>query len=451
MTLRSSRLLVTGSVFTFLTLGLLSTPVFAQVSAPEERVSKGDLQREPAVLAVAADRPKATYAKGEEVAFLIELKAEGATEDVEISWVLSKDGMEPQTTGKVKLEGGKAVVKGQLHEAGFLQCLVTCHVNGKELKQIGAAAVAPLEISASLPVPDDFDDFWAEKKAALAAVPVNARLKSVSSNNAALEVFDVQADCIGAPVSGYLARPKGAAPKSLPAILTLHGAGVRSASIEGATAWAKEGILSFNINAHGLPNGLPEEFYKELADGELKDYRVRGRQSRDSIYFLGMFLRVIRAIDVLAQQPEWDGRTIIAYGTSQGGAQSMAAAGLDSRVTFFVAGVPAMCDLTGRSAGRVAGWPRMVPMEGDVPNEKATQAVRYVDGMNMLTRAKAPGFFTVGFIDTTCPPTTVYAAFNSLQTKKAIYDDIHAGHVNTPKASQKMRRAVYDHIKAQAR
>jgi cephalosporin-C deacetylase len=46
----------------------------------------------------------------------------------------------------------------------------------------------------------------------------------------------------------------------------------------------------------------------------------------------------IRAIDVLTEQPEWDGRTVAVFGISQGGFQAIAAAGLDPRVTFFAAG-----------------------------------------------------------------------------------------------------------------
>ena len=38
-----------------------------------------------------------------------------------------------------------------------------------------------------------------------------------------VDCFDLQADCVGAPVSGYFAKPAGAQPKHLPVILTVHG------------------------------------------------------------------------------------------------------------------------------------------------------------------------------------------------------------------------------------
>jgi hypothetical protein len=77
--------------------------------------------------------------------------------------------------------------------------------------------------------------------------------------------------------------------------------------------------------------------------------------------FLGMFPRLVRAIDFLTSQPEWDGCVVIVFGSSQWGAQVIVAAGLDPRVTFFAAGIPAMCDHIGILAGRVNGWPKFVP------------------------------------------------------------------------------------------
>jgi cephalosporin-C deacetylase len=123
-------------------------------------------------------------------------------------------------------------------------------------------------------------------------VPARPRLTPVKSPTAGVDAFDLQADSLGAPVSGYFARPVGAKVRSLPAILTVHGAGVRSASLTGAAGWARDGALALDLNAHGLPNGRESAFYDGLANGELKEYRRAGRESRDTVYFLGMFLRL---------------------------------------------------------------------------------------------------------------------------------------------------------------
>lgn len=401
------------------------------------------------VLAVAADRGSAIYQRGETVTFTVRLQHEGQpVEAGEIAWILSKDGVEPRQSGRAQITNGKATVTGSLDGEGFLQCSATFERGETKVIGLGGAGISPHDIKPSLPVPDDFAAFWEAQKKQLAAVPMNPRVTSVASSRDDVVAFDLQAESTGAPVSGYFARPVKSSPGSLPAVLTVHGAGVTSSNLSGAVSWASRGALALDINAHGLPNGREKAFYDALAAGELKNYRRAGRESRETIYFRAMFVRLVRAIDFLTAQPEWNGRTLVVYGSSQGGAQAIAAAGLDSRVSFFVAGVPAMCDHTGSVAGRIGGWPKFIETKEKSPPPEVISAVRYYDAVNFASRAKAPGFFTVGFIDTTCPPTSVYAAYNALPAKKEIFHDISAGHTNTPAASAAMRAAVLKHFEA---
>ncbi len=421
---------------------------------------------------VKAERADAIYRQGEEVTFSIEL-APGSVvpPDADITWTISKDGVPPEINGKGKLVNGKATATGKLGEPGFLLCRAAWRDAQKQIyTALGGAGIDPLLIKPSLPVPDDFDAFWAAQKKKLAEVPVKAHQTPVTSPSKKVEAFDVQVDALGAPASGYFAKPIGAKPKSLPAFLMVHGAGVTTAQLGSAVSWAENGALSMNLNAHGLPNGKPPEFYKELDLGALKDYRFAGRDAKETCYFLGMFLREVRAIDFLCSQPEWDGKTVVVYGSSQGGFQAFAAASIDARVTFFAAGVPAGCDHTGMVAGRVAGWPKIVPnvpVQNPAapnvappsppaaaimtPDPKVLEASRYFDNVNFAAHTKAQGaFLTVGFIDTTCPPTTVYAAYNALPIPKGIYNDIPSGHANSPAASNAMVEAARKHLKEMA-
>lgn len=425
-------------VFLCVTLGLL-----LGVARAAETTAKPA-----ATVMVTADRASAIYGRGESVTYWVTVSESGRPAEGEVEWLLTKDGAQTLGTGRARLQAGKASVTGRLDEPGFMQCRATFTSGKDKVTALGGAGIEPERIKPRAPPPKDFDAFWAEKKKQLAAVPMNPRLTPVKSPREGIETFDLQADSVGAPVSGYYARPAGAKPKSLPAILTVHGAGVRSSSLSGAAGWAKDGTIALDINAHGLPNGKPDAFYNELAAGKLKDYRVAGRESRDTIYFLGMMLRLVRALDFLAAQPEWDGKTLVVSGSSQGGFQAIAAAGLDRRVTFFAAGVPAGCDHTGFLAGRISGWPKFVPTAEKTPPAAVVEAVKYFDCVNFATRAKAPGIFTVGFIDTTCPPSSVYAAYNALPSKKEIFHDIAAGHVNTPAAREAMRAAVLKHFAA---
>lgn len=400
-------------------------------------------------LLVTTDHPDALYKVGEPINFRIKVTQKKQPVDgVGVRWSLKRDGGYALDSGVVVTDNGEAIVTATFDRPGFVQLQATYTCGGQSLSVTAGAGVDPLSIRPSLPVPDDFDAFWAEKKALLAEVPLRADVRLVNAGKSNLNVYDVQVDALGAPVSGYVVLPQDAQPGSLPAILTLRGAGVTSASLSTAVSWAQEGMLAMDINAHGIPNGMSASYYADLASGELADYRSHGVDSRDDFYFLGMFLRVIRAIDYLTSLPEWDGKTLILYGTSQGGAQAYAGAGLDPRVTFFVAGVSAMADLTGRVGEGATGWPGLGLTNHTDPKvrENRLHTARYFDAANMATRTKADGFFTVGFIDTTCPPSTVYAAYNNVGTNKQIYNDITAGHENTPEATRLMREAVLTHV-----
>lgn len=383
---------------------------------------------------VTTDRADALYEVGEQATFTItvmrgnELISDEGTLEFHLSDFLVSDGY---ANGKVTPGTEPTVVTDGLTEPGFLRCAVTfTPKQGKPVRASIGAGFSPEKIGLSLPVPDDFDEFWIEQKRQLAEIPLKPVLTPVEHDDASIECYDLQTPCLGgAPVSGYFSKPKGAKASSLPAILWVHGAGVRSSSLPNAVKGANAGMLSLDINAHGLPNGKPGKFYSEQNAGPLKGYRHAGRESRDTIYFRGMFLRLVRAIDFLAAQPEWDGEHIVVIGHSQGGGQSLAAGGLDSRVTFIAPGVPAICDHSGQAAGRINGWPKLVPNGDDgKPNPTILEAARYVDAVNFATRCKAEAIMSVGFIDHVCPPSSCYAAYNALTGPKSMVNEPLMGH-----------------------
>jgi cephalosporin-C deacetylase-like acetyl esterase len=401
------------------------------------------------VVQVATDRPDAIYQAGEEVKFLVKVSGGSAAGPGQISYVLDNDGAKELGQGSVENSSQPAAIAAKMANPGFLRCRVTYKSpEGKTATGMAAAAVSPEKIATSLPVPDDFDAFWAAQKAELAKEPLEPKLTPVNSPNPKIECFDVQVPCVdGVPVSGYFARPKGAAPKSLPIVLWVHGAGVRSASLGGAIGGADKGMLSMDINAHGIPNGQPAEFYKKLSENELKDYRYRGRERRETCYFRAMFLRLVRAIDFLTAQPEWNGKVVAVVGHSQGGGQALAAGGLDRRVTFIGVGVPAICDHTGVAAGRINGWPKLVPNGPDgKPDAAVLQASRYFDGVNFASRYHGEAIMSVGFVDVTCPPTTCYAAYNQLRGKKQVINEPAMGHAAPPHIHAAFLKAMLDHL-----
>ncbi len=285
--------------------------------------------------------------------------------------------------------------------------------------------VAPEKFKSGTACPPDFDQFWDSERKMLHDLPLEAKTisKKVSVNG--YSCVDLELNCTGPkPARGYFAKPESASLKSLPIVLSVHAAGVKGSwcrsEPELALYYAQmgKGALCFDLNAHGMLNGQPEEYYIGLEKGELKDYYFQGMENRNDFYFRGMYLRLMRAIDFLTSQPEWDGKRILVIGESQGGGQALAAAGLDQRVGAVVATVPAMCDWGGGIAGFKGGWPQPLDHKGDMEKQLAT--LPYFDNAHLLKRSRATILVEIGLIDNTCPSTSIYAAVNQAKGKKTI-------------------------------
>jgi len=407
---------------------------------------------------VATERENALYDLDEKVGFRVSvIDGEGVTVDWgSIDYVLSVDGYRELEKHSVAVTGAKGgqLIEGSMDRPGFLRLEVSYKKSdGKVVKAVAAAGIAVDDLTPSRELPVDFGAFWDEQKEHLAEVPLEWVATDVDSGDPQILASDVQVESIdGVPVSGYVAWPKETKAGSLPAVLWVHGAGVRSSSLPAAVSGAREGFLSMDINAHGLPNGEPAAYYKKLAEEDLEDYRIDGRRNRDGVYFKNMFLRLVRAIDYLTNRPEWDGRCMAVVGHSQGGAQALVAGGLDDRVTFIGAGVPAMCDHTGMLRRRISGWPKFVPiLEDGKPDAVVAEVSRYFDAVNFARRCHCEAIISVGFVDRTCPPTGCYVAYNQLKGKKGLVLRPLMGHAAPADVKAEFMAALKAHAAAKAK
>jgi len=339
----------------------------------------------------------------------------------EVAYVLSNDGVGDLGKGKLTLENGKAFVTGSLDKPGILRCTVI-PVGDTKVLGIGMAGAAfdPFKIQPTAVMPADFDEFWSAQKTELKKIPMDPKLEPVKQSNDKIEVFKITlANINGSRVHGYLGKPKGRG--RCPAILSVPGAGVRSASQGYAATMAGQGFLAMDISVHDIEDGQPDDYYKKMSEGPLKDYRTQGREDRMTFYYRRVILGIVRAVDYLTSRPEWDKKHMIINGSSQGGALTLIGAGVDPRITSLAANVPAMCDHSGRNFDRPSGWPQLVPMGPDKKlDPKVLSVSAYYDAVNFARKFKGPAIMGIGLIDTTCPSTTNFAAYNVLPEPKQV-------------------------------
>lgn len=305
-------------------------------------------------------------------------------------------------------------------------CSIIVEVRSKEKNSAIGLLVEPEKLRPGASCPKDFDSFWEKQGEILKALPLDVKTTDVADYEVekGYSCTDTEINCPGPkPARGYFAKPEKASPGSLPVVILVHAAGVKGSWCRSepgnAMKYAKMGALCFDLNAHGMLNGQPDNYYEGLEKGELSRYYLQGLTNRDEVYFRGMYLRLLRAIEFMARQPEWDGKRILVMGESQGGGQALVAAGLDKRVSAVVAIVPAMCDWMGSMADRMGGWPQ--PFESKASKDDMLKTLPYYDAANILKKSKAIIFTEIGLIDMTCPATSVYTAINQAKSRKIIY------------------------------
>jgi cephalosporin-C deacetylase len=385
---------------------------------------------------VAPERPDWTYAVGEPARFLVSVTADNQPlEGAVVTYSVGPERMPAEKRTLAVPRAGAIIDGGTMREPGFLRCVVETEVAGRAYRSVATAAFSPEKLTPWQTEPEDFDAFWEKGRAALAKIPLEARLTLLpEACTDKVDVYHVSFRNLPNPwggktqVYGILCEPK--APGKYPAILRLPGAGVRPYTGDRDTA--ARGAITLQIGIHGIPVNLPPAVYDELNVGALFRYQRFNLDDREAYYYRRVVLGCLRANDFLVSRPAWDGKHLIASGASQGGWLALATTALDRRVTGLTVMHPGMCDMTADFHGRAGGWPRPFSPDEKAENSAAKIATTtYYDGVNFARRIKVPGFYTWGFNDEVCAPTSIYAAYNLITAPKELGLTLELGHAYT--------------------
>ena len=350
-------------------------------------------------------------------------------EEATISYELGPEMLNAETKGTLKLKKGQGRIElGTSKQPGFRQLLVKTEYQGKTYSSQVKVGFSPELIAPTVALPPDFATFWEQAKRDAAAVPMDAHLTYLPEHSTAtVEVYlvNLQNYQKGQRLYGFLCKPK--APGKYPVLFSPPGAGIKATS--PTTAYAEQGFISLSIEIHGISPLVEEATYKNISNA-FGDYTLNRLDYRDNYYYKRVYLGCVRAIDYLCSLPEFDGKNVLVTGGSQGGALTIVTAALDKRVTALAAFYPALCDLTGYLHGRAGGWPHLLaPRAAPTNNTPAKlRTLGYYDVVNFARQLTVPGFYSWGYNDNTCPPTSVYAAINAVKAPKTVVISPIAGH-----------------------
>lgn len=381
---------------------------------------------------VSLDHDDWTYRVGETPKFNVTVTADNQPLDgVAVQYTVGPD-MRPGVPQQAAVpRAGLTVDGGTLKEPGFLRCSVSVEIGGRTYRGAATAAFDPEKIQPLQANPDDFDGFWKSQLDELSKIPLEPRITFLpEASTDKVNVYHVGIRTISGPegsslaarVYGILCEPK--APGRYPAVLKVPGAHVRGYS--GDKDLAGRGAITLEIGIEGIPVNLAKEVYDALDVGALNSYWLFNLDRRETYYYRRVVLECVRANDFIASRENWDGKNLLVMGASQGGWLSITTAALDPRVSGLQATHPAFCDVAADLHGRTGGFPR--PFAPDLttgkPSVHATPAkiatASYYDTVNFARRLKVPGFYTWGYNDDVCPPTSIYAAYNVITAPKTL-------------------------------
>jgi len=387
---------------------------------------------------------------GDRAHFIVKVLKNGQPlKNITLTYTVAPEQMPVEKEGSIDLKSDQTLIKGiKYDQPGFVRCEVKATVDGREYRGMGTASFNPDKIKAVAQKPHDFESFWENAKAELAEVPINPVLTLMPELcTSKTNVYHLKLDNLPQTWKGYshfygmLSVPK--APGKYPALLEVPGAGVRP---YGMNYRADRGIICLNVGIHGIPVNLESEIYQSLDKGALNGYADNKLNDRDTYYYKRVYLGCVRAVDYIFSMEEFDGENLAVNGGSQGGALSIITAGLDNRVKYLAAFYPALSDLTGYLEGRAGGWPHMFRDYDKGKNPNWVSTASYYDVVNFARNLTIPGFYSWGFNDTVCPPTSMYAAYNEITAPKELHIFEETGHWTYPEQRILMDNWLYEKL-----
>jgi cephalosporin-C deacetylase len=290
------------------------------------------------------------------------------------------------------------------------------------------------------PCPKDMDAFWDRSLAEMRALDPKVELRPSAFKAAGAECFHLHFTGVGrSRVHAKFLRPAKAKGK-LPAVLLFHGYSGSSGDWFDKLAWVSQGFVVAALDCRGQA-GLSEDL-GSVKGGTLRGHIVRGLDDApEKLAFRQIYLDTAQLARIVMAMPEVDPARVGATGGSQGGGLTLACASLEPAIKLAAPVFPFLCDykrtwdmdLAKDAYAELREFMRWFDPRHEREDEIWTR-LGYIDCQHLAKRIRAEVLMLVGLMDTICPPSTQFAAYNKITAKKdmVIYPDF--GHEGLPGA-----------------
>ena len=288
------------------------------------------------------------------------------------------------------------------------------------------------------PRPADFDRFWEDALSEMRSVKPDIALKPAEFHAPYAECFDLTFTGVGgARIYAKYARPKHKK-SGCPAILFFHGYRGNSGNWYERMPYVAAGFSIFAMDCRG--QGGRSEDISPIKGNTHHGHIIRGLdEGPEHLLFRQIFLDTAELASIAMSMDEVDPEKLCVTGMSQGGALTIACSSLEPRVKRLAPVLPFLSDykrvwemdLAKDAYEELKEYFRLFDPRHEREEEIFTR-LGYIDIHHLSPRIKGETLFFTALSDTICPPSTQFAAYNNIRSKKrmVIYPDF--GHEDLP-------------------
>ncbi|MFP4697588.1 MAG: acetylxylan esterase [Eubacteriales bacterium] len=300
------------------------------------------------------------------------------------------------------------------------------------------------EYKGTNPKPSDFDSYWDNGLNELKTFDWKVEL--IPSK------FQVNfADCFhlyftgvkGARIHAKYLRPK-AVTEPHPAIIEFHGYSVNSGDWSDKLNYVALGYSYVALDCRGQ-GGLSEDV-GGVKGNTLHGHIIKGLDDKpEQLLYRQIFLDTAQLAKIIMSFPEVDEDRVGTRGASQGGALTVACAALEPRIKKAAPVYPFLSDykrvwdmdLAKNAYEGITEYFRRFDPRHERENE-VFEILGYIDIQNLASRIKADVLWGIGLMDTICPPSTQFAAYNKLNANKRMTMYYDYGHEHIPQLNDEI-------------
>jgi len=292
------------------------------------------------------------------------------------------------------------------------------------------------------PQPNDFDAFWDAALDEMRSLDADIELAPAEFQAQGVECLHLYFTGVGgARVHAKLLRPESVEAPN-PAVLMFHGYTGDSGDWFDKLGYVAQGFTVAALDCRGQAglsedvggvtgNTLHGQFIRGLVDA------VNGQPEK--LLFRQIFLDTAQLANIVMAMPEVDADRVGAWGGSQGGALTVACAALEPRIKRAAPAFPFLSDYK-----RVWEIDQAKDAYSELQEyfryfdpthsneDRIFETLGYIDIQNLAPRIRADVLWAVGLMDTICPPSSQFAVYNKITSKKEMVVFPDFAHENLP-------------------